>query len=496
MGEQLPDSISNNYAIQEQPSGLLTAESIANHSYKEHPHPIGGEPEAPPEVHEKTRGIVYNETELADKPFIIAERPDSKKRPDAEPPTPVLPRTPVEPATPVRPNVVVQPESDRNREQGGSTPWEVRKNLSELSETLSDSRHVPTPEEYDRIHSLAERISVRYKDPEQDGQAGMGYFIEGSDERLNAHQARKLLDKARITEWVFGDDDEEDIADRITQDNDPRRIEQLTDAASRSQHLITLMSYGEFLGPDKDPDDQKNLDSYQAYTQKRITLDSYILDNYREEYDNLEQYPRAYLDEAIEDFRDGIEADRGRYRRMVAERVGNFTDTLVYMGNIVMANTAYYAGEAVARARETAQDVAFGVAGGVKYAAGRTAEQVGRVTRATDYMGNVALANTTHYAGITIDNARAVTERADDVANGVLVGTALAADLGVRVGKEVTRSTGKKVTSRLKDRLNRPRQNQSRQSNNTDELNEQDVERTLYGRNEEPGEEDESDSGN
>lgn len=85
MSEHVPDSIPNNYDIYyHQPSedvaGLLVAQSRANHAYTEHPHPLD-ELEAPAaEEHEKVRGIAYTETELAGKPFIIAERPGSKKR--------------------------------------------------------------------------------------------------------------------------------------------------------------------------------------------------------------------------------------------------------------------------------------------------------------------------------------------------------------------------------------------------------------------------------
>lgn len=83
MNEQMPvpDSIHNNYQVWQGHDGLLTAESRANHVYNEHPHPAdaGYVLESEPAGDEKQRGIAYTETELAGKPFVIAERPGSRK---------------------------------------------------------------------------------------------------------------------------------------------------------------------------------------------------------------------------------------------------------------------------------------------------------------------------------------------------------------------------------------------------------------------------------
>lgn len=69
-----PDSLPNNYDMQIAEGNLIVAEARANHSYTEHPHyeDAGVHLQNP-----KTRGIVYNETELGGKPFIIAERPQA-----------------------------------------------------------------------------------------------------------------------------------------------------------------------------------------------------------------------------------------------------------------------------------------------------------------------------------------------------------------------------------------------------------------------------------
>jgi hypothetical protein len=85
MSEKLstPNSIANNFALEEQPVGdtgrvLIVAESYGNNI--EHPHPVNAPEVKNDDGHVKTRHITYRQTELGGKPFIVAERPSSSKR--------------------------------------------------------------------------------------------------------------------------------------------------------------------------------------------------------------------------------------------------------------------------------------------------------------------------------------------------------------------------------------------------------------------------------
>ncbi|HEX5796957.1 MAG TPA: PP2C family serine/threonine-protein phosphatase [Candidatus Saccharimonadales bacterium] len=77
--DKLPESITNNFNIHQRESGLLVAESRAYHSSLHHksdqPLPIPG---ITGPIPDKQRGIVETDTELAGKPFVVAERPPSK----------------------------------------------------------------------------------------------------------------------------------------------------------------------------------------------------------------------------------------------------------------------------------------------------------------------------------------------------------------------------------------------------------------------------------
>lgn len=97
MNENLPSSIPNNYAIQQQPSELYVAESRANHSYKSassSSKPVSEPWSGLPQPHEKIRGIGYTEKDLGNgKSIIIAERLRSGSQKEQEEGTQDSPET-------------------------------------------------------------------------------------------------------------------------------------------------------------------------------------------------------------------------------------------------------------------------------------------------------------------------------------------------------------------------------------------------------------------
>lgn len=324
MSEQLPDSIPNNHAIHEQPSGLLVAETRANHTYDEHPH-LTQEPEDENQGPEKVRGISYTETESAGKPFIVAERPGSKSK-SAEPePAPIFPPEPTEPEPePIEPPTEPLPEPAPQRDpapQPGEanvmSPEEriklFNERLNDWNKLLSDSRFVPTTEGYDEMVTVADNIEFRYLDPEVDGVSGMGYFIKGSDVRLNPTQARTLMDKVRLTEWIPAES-EEDVMDAVMEEDDPQRVLDMTGDAEEHGELITLMDYSHFVHLDEDPHDLANLEKYKDYLYRRMVLTNHIDKEHPHLADGVEYYPAAYISEALKDF--NKETDAKKYHKV------------------------------------------------------------------------------------------------------------------------------------------------------------------------------------
>ncbi|HVX48449.1 MAG TPA: hypothetical protein VHA05_03800 [Candidatus Saccharimonadales bacterium] len=335
MSEQLPESVQNNHTIRELPSGLLVADSRANHVYDQHPH-VDYDQEPESQGPEKVRGISYKETTLGGKPFIIAERPGSKSKstvsnesgkaninpepvepePKVEPhPDPTEPAPepkvgldpdPIEPPTeplPTEPQLDPAPQSG---EANIITPEEriklFNERLQNWSKLLSDSRFVPSTKGFDEMVALADNIEFRHLDPEVDGVSGMGYFIKGSSVRLNPTQARTLIDKVRVTEWVPSES-EEDVMDAVVSENDPQKVLDMTGDAEDRGDLVTIMDYSHFVTLDEDPRDLENLEKYKKYIHGRMILTHHIHEEHWDRVDGIEYYPAAYISEAVEDFR-------------------------------------------------------------------------------------------------------------------------------------------------------------------------------------------------
>lgn len=85
---QLPELIQNNYVVRDGEHELGVAEQQGRPYSREHPHPVNyfSKP------HEKTHGIIYRETELGGKPFVVAERyPGREVSSSTEPPADAAP---------------------------------------------------------------------------------------------------------------------------------------------------------------------------------------------------------------------------------------------------------------------------------------------------------------------------------------------------------------------------------------------------------------------
>lgn len=209
-----------------------------------------------------------------------------------------------------------QPESAEPAEEPEVSPTmaeSIDKNLARWSKQLSDSRFVPSPWQYETLKRIAGQIELRHFDSEADGHSGMGYFVKGSDIRLNPTYARTVLDKTNTSEWVF-DHDEYEETKELQQDLEkakgPEDVREDTfQRTSRSQ----VMTYGQYLAaeqkakpeteqnPDADKAEENALRSfhhYKHYVKKRLELDEYLM----EKYPHDEPSPRGMTPQAIEEF--------------------------------------------------------------------------------------------------------------------------------------------------------------------------------------------------
>lgn len=161
------------------------------------------------------------------------------------------------------------------------TPEETfQKQLAEQVEKLRDPKFVPTPQEYEKLADIAAEIEFLHYDPEVDGHSGMGYFF--GDTRLNANQARTLLDKVKTGEWTLSHDNREDVYETVAsfEENPNLAVIPWRFVVSRAKqsHKNDLLPLREFL---KDLEDDPQ--SYKRYLEKRLVLDEYLTAKYEAE---------------------------------------------------------------------------------------------------------------------------------------------------------------------------------------------------------------------
>ena len=213
---------------------------------------------------------------------------------------------------------VIEPEEP---EAVSQTPEDFQAQLAIWSKRLQDSRFVPTPEQYEDLADFAVEIEFLHDERKLDGSNSMGYFFGNT--RLNAYQARTILDKTKPSVWVFVDDDEKAIAERAShfierQGEDMTGI--LNDAAEWEDGVVSLMTPNQFfqrLAKDlggKISNIDEPVARYQDYLDQRIELDDHLRSDYAEE----ELYPSLVTRGAAKDYEELESKKRSRRPHRIA----------------------------------------------------------------------------------------------------------------------------------------------------------------------------------